>query len=230
MIPWKTIGRTRTPDGGELVLYQQAHEFVIRVDGHELMSSREHASEESMAELVCGQLAQAEAPRVLIGGLGLGYTLAATLRLLPETARVIVAELVPAVVEWNRGPLANLAGRPLADPRVEVKVRDVADVLRATRQRYDAILYDVDNGPAALTRKANQLLYSDPALKRVKSTLRPGGVFSVWSAAPDATFAARLRRLGFTQVAAHDVPSRGVGGGPKHTIFVARAPEIFGTS
>jgi spermidine synthase len=225
MNPWEKIDVARAPDGGELILYQRDHEFVIRIDGRELMSSHAHGSEEAMAELACARLAQAEAPRVLIGGLGLGYTLAAALRLLPATARVLVAELVPAVVEWNRGPLANLAGRPLDDPRVEVKVLDVADVLRATRQRYDAILFDVDNGPVALTRKANQILYSDLGIKRVKSTLRTGGVFSVWSAAPDTIFAERLRRLGFTNVVTHDVHSRGVAGGPKHTIFVALAPE-----
>jgi spermidine synthase len=217
---WEKIAVARAPEGGELVLYRRACEFVIRVDGHELMSSRAHGSEEAMAVLACERFAQAEAPRVLIGGLGLGYTLAATLRLLPATARVVVAELVPAVVEWNRGLLADLAGRPLDDPRVEVKVLDVARVLRATRQRYDAILYDVDNGPAALTRKANLILYGDQGIRLVRSTLRPGGVFAVWSAEPDLLFAARLRRFGFADVVTHDVSARGVAGGPKHAILV----------
>jgi spermidine synthase len=227
MIPWEQIDAARAPDSGELVLYRQGREYMIRIDGRELMSSGAHVSEDALAELACARLAQSGAPRVLVGGLGLGYTLAAALRLLPAAARVVVAELVPAVVEWNRGPLAGLAGHPLDDPRVEVKVLDVAGVLRATRQRYDAILYDVDNGPAALTRKANQLLYDEPGIRLVKSALRPGGVFSVWSAEPDAIFAERLCRLGFTRVVTHEAPCRSTGGGPKHAILVAELPPLL---
>jgi spermidine synthase len=131
----------------------------------------------------------------------------------------MVAEIVPEVVAWNRGPLAALAGAPLADPRASVHVGDVGALLRTTAVRYDAILLDVDNGPVALTRKGNQLLYGDPGIATAKRALRRGGVLAVWSAAPDAGFLRRLRRAGFT-AEAHDVPARGVGGGPNHTIFV----------
>jgi spermidine synthase len=184
MLPWRELGRARAPDGGELILRERDGEFVIRVDGHELMSSRAHGSEEAMAHLACDHLAAAEAPRVLVGGLGLGYTLRATLDVLPASARVVVAELVPAVVEWNRGPLGPLAGRPLDDTRVEVHTGDVMALLRKTTVRFDAVLLDVDNGPAALTRKANQLIYGPTGLETIKRALRRGGALAVWSASP----------------------------------------------
>ncbi len=221
MIPWEKLGAARAPDGGELILYRRDGEYVIRVDGRELMSSRAHGSEEFMAELACEMFAANEAPRALIGGLGMGFTLASALRVLPPGAKITVAELVPAVVEWNRGPLAPLAGRPVEDPRVTIDARDVGAVLRAAKQRFDAIMYDVDNGPVGLTRKANNVLYSDQGLALVKRTLRPKGVFAVWSAMPDAKFEARLRKAGF-EAKSHSVPARGIAGGPKHTIFVGR--------
>ena len=161
MKPWQILGRERAPEGGELVLYHSDGNYVIRVDGKELMSSRAHDSEEVLAQLGCRHLQSAKSPRVLIGGLGLGYTLRAALAVLPKDASVTVAEIVPAVVTWNRGPLADLAGRPLEDPRVIVEPRDVGLVLRTTRVRFDAILLDIDNGPAGLTRKGNQVLYAD---------------------------------------------------------------------
>jgi spermidine synthase len=193
---------------------------VIRVGGRELMSSRAHGSEEELAELACRPHAQAAAPRVLVGGLGLGYTLRATLDILPRGARVVVAEIVSAVVEWNRGPLAPLAGRPLDDARVSVEGCDVAHLLRRG-PRWDAILLDVDNGPIALTRMANHVLYTQVGLGVAKAALRPGGTLAVWSAAPDRAFVTRLRKAGFTAEAV-DVPARGVAGGPMHTIFVGR--------
>jgi len=217
VIPWHTLGSARAPDGGELVLYQRGGEFVIRVDGRELMSSRAHGSEEEMARRACGSGAR----DVLIGGLGLGYTVRAALDALPADARVVVAEIVPAVVEWNRGPLAHLAGRPLEDLRVSVEVADVGRVLRAGR-RFDAILLDVDNGPVALTRKANHALYGPTGITVAKSALRRGGVLAVWSAHRDDRFVSRLRKAGFTPEAV-DVPARGVAGGPMHTIFFGRA-------
>jgi spermidine synthase len=217
VIPWQTLGRARAPDGGELVLYQRGGEFVIRVDGRELMSSRAHGSEEEMARRACG----AATKDVLIGGLGLGYTVRAALDVLPAEARLVVAEIVPAVVEWNRGPLAHLAGRPLDDPRASVEVGDVGRVLRGGH-RWDAILLDVDNGPVALTRKANHALYGPTGIATAKAALRRGGVLAVWSAHRDDAFMSRLRRAGFT-VEATDVPARGVAGGPMHTIFLARA-------
>ena len=220
MIPWQKLGAARAPEGGELVLYQRDDEFVIRVNGLELMSSRAHGSEERLAELACGGL-RPEA-RVLIGGLGMGFTLAAALARLPASATVVVAEIVPAVVEWNRGPLAHLAGRPLDDRRATVEVSDVGRLLRGSTRRWDAVLLDVDNGPQALTRKANHTLYGEQGLKLTRSVLRPGGTLAVWSAASNDRFARTLRWVGFT-VEVHDVPARGRAGGPLHTIFLARA-------
>jgi len=159
--------------------------------------------------------------RVLIGGLGLGYTLRAALDALPADAEVVVAEIVPAVVEWNRGPLAHLAGRPLEDPRAMVHEGDVGRVMRSGG-RWDAIMLDVDNGPVALTRKANHALYVATGIATAKAALRRGGILAVWSAHRDDRFASRLRRAGFT-VEVTDVPARGVAGGPLHTIFFARA-------
>ena len=222
MIPWETLGKERAPDGGELILYRRGGEFMIRVDGRELMSSRTHGSEDVLAELACAGLKDLEAPRVLVGGLGLGFTLRAALDVLPSAARVVVAEIVPAVVEWNRGPVGPLAGRPLEDHRVAVVVKDVGAVLRRTKERFDAILLDVDNGPAALTRKGNHGLYVETGLVATRAALRPGGVLAVWSAAPDDVFVRRLERARFA-VSTHVVPARGIGGGPKHTVFLARA-------
>jgi spermidine synthase len=218
MIPWEILGRARAPEGGELVLYRRGGEFVIRVGGRELMSSRAHGSEEELAALACRDLPPGA--RVLVGGLGLGYTLRATLDRLPADGRVAVAEIVPAVIEWNRGPLAALAGRPLDDPRVTVEAADVGQLVRRG-PRWDAILLDVDNGPVALTRKGNHGLYSQPGLMAARAALRPRGVLAVWSAAPDRRFVGRLRKAGFSAEAV-DVPARGVGGGPMHTIFVGR--------
>ncbi len=222
MIPWERLGSAKAPDGGELVLYRRDDQYVIRVDGQELMSSRAHGSEERMAELACADLAARAGARVLVGGLGMGFTLRAVLDAVGPDARVRVAELVPAVVDWNRGPLADLAGRPLDDRRVELHVGDVGALLRAGGPRHDAILYDVDNGPQALTRKGNQVLYGAQGLTLVKGALRPGGRFAVWSASPDQRFATSLRRAGFAAVDIHEVPARGRAGGPRHTIFVAR--------
>jgi spermidine synthase len=221
VIPWERLGRARAPDGGELVLYRRDDEFVIRVDGRELMSSRAHGSEEELAGLACAGLGERDDARVLVGGLGLGYTLRAALDRVGSGATVVVAEIVPQVVEWNLGPLADLARRPLEDPRVEVHVGDVGGLLRATRARFDAIILDVDNGPVALTRKANQVLYGETGLALAKRCLRGRGALAVWSAAPDARFEKRLRKAGF-RVEVEETPARGRGGGPMHTIFVGR--------
>jgi len=214
------LGAARAPEGGELVLYERAGEFSIRVNGHELMSSRAHGSEERLAALACAHLR--EEARVLIGGLGMGFTLRAALDQLSVRARVVVAEIVPAVVTWNRGPLAHLAGRPLDDARVEVEVRDVGRVLRETKERWDAILLDVDNGPQALTRKANHVLYGEQGVALARQALRRDGVYAVWSASPDDAFVRRLRKAGFA-VETHEVPARGRAGGPLHTIFLGRS-------
>ena len=225
MIPWVFLESAQVPgNGGELVLYRRGEEFSIRVGNRELMNSRVHGSEEALAELACARIAGRLAPRILIGGLGMGYTLAAALRGLGTDGSVTVAELVPAVVAWNRGPLSALAGDPLRDGRVTVHEIDVARVLRAAREAYDAILLDVDNGPEGLARKENDWLYARPGLEATHTALRPGGVLAVWSAAPNQVFAQRLRRVGFAVDEAH-VPARSSGKGRRHTIWLAvRSP------
>ncbi|MGE0257094.1 MAG: hypothetical protein AB7T39_21070, partial [Alphaproteobacteria bacterium] len=168
MKPWELLGETRTPDGSLLTLTRHVSEIVIMANGKTLMSNRAHGSEEAMAAMVCPHLAALDDPHVLVGGLGMGFTLRATLDLLPPTAIVTVAELIPAVVEWHRGPLGPLANHPLKDPRVRVEVNDVAAVLRANaaekRRPFDAIMLDVDNGPAAFTSEENRGLYTSQGL------------------------------------------------------------------
>ncbi len=220
MKPWKVIDRAPAPGGGELVLHQRGEEFAIRVNGRELMSSRQHGSEEKMAEVACARLAS-KRPRVLIGGLGLGYTVRAALDRLPPGAEVVVSELVPAVVAWNQGVLAPLAGRPLEDSRVKVEARDVGDLLREAQAEYDVVLLDVDNGPEALTQEENRWLYGERGLNAIRRALRPRGMVVVWSASSDRAFAQRLKRAGFdTEVV--ETPARGKGGGPMHTLFIGR--------
>ena len=220
MKPWKVIDRAPAPGGGELVLQQRGEEFAIRVNGRELMSSRQHGSEEKMAEVACAGLA-GKRPRVLVGGLGLGYTVRAALERLPPSAEVVVSELVPAVVTWNQGVLAPLAGRPLEDARVKVEARDVGELLREADGTYDAVLLDVDNGPEALTQEQNRWLYGERGLATIRRALKSRGVVVVWSASPDHLFAKRLERAGFdTEVV--ETPARGKGGGPLHTLFIGR--------
>jgi spermidine synthase len=225
MIPWEILGREQAPAGGELVLYHRNGEFVIRVDGRELMSSRSSYSEEEMARLAIARLSDRETPRVLIGGLGMGFTTRAALDALPARAEVVVAEIVPAVIAWNRGPLAPLAGRPLEDPRTHVEPIDVGRLMKETRVRFDVILLDVDNGPQGLTRKSNQMLYTDVGLDTARRALRPGGLLAVWSASEDAAFARRLRKAGY-ETETRQVPARGPAGGPRHTIFLGRLPVV----
>ena len=201
-------------------LYQRATEFSIKAGNAELMNSRAHGSEDALAELGCAGLAERCAARVLVGGLGMGYTLAAALRQLGPDAELVVAELVPAVVRWNRGPLAHLAGHPLSDARVKVYEQDVGKLLRAERVGFDAILLDVDNGPEGLTRKANDWLYGFEGLDAAYAALRPAGVLSVWSAGPDSAFAQLLRKVGF---AVNEARVRAHGGrGARHVIWTAK--------
>lgn len=220
MLPWDLLDSARIPESrGELCLYRRGDEFSIRVDRDELMNSRVHGSEETLARIACDRVAGRPHARVLIGGLGMGYTLAAALERLGADSRVVVAELAPAVVEWNRGPLAALAGHPLRDERVTVFEGDVAEVLKAESQAYDAIVLDVDNGPEGFTRKANDWLYARSGLTRAFAALRSGGVFAVWSATPDRAFTFRLRCAGF-KVEDFRVPA-GAGAGGRHTIWIA---------
>ncbi len=221
MIPWQLLDSAPVPgEGGELRLYRRGGEFSIRVDGAELMNSRVHGSEDALAKLACARIASLPAPRVLIGGLGMGYTLAAALNRLGTESRVEVAELVPAVVAWNRGALAELAGRPLADGRVTVRECDVAEMLRTEQRAYDAILLDVDNGPRGLTRKGNDRLYTRSGLAAISAALRPGGVFALWSASPERAFGELLRNAGFA-VDEERIRARGPRGGGYHTIWIA---------
>jgi len=221
MIPWELIDSAKAPGGGELRLYRRGREYSIQVNGNELMNSRVHGSEEALADLACAHIADRSSPRILIGGMGMGYTTAAALRRLGADGHVVVAELVPAVVEWNRGPLADLAGYPLDDDRVTVREQDVALVLRSEQQAYDAILLDVDNGPEAMTRRGNAWLYGRAGLEAASTALRPEGVLAVWSAGPDRAFTERLRLAGFEANEVR-VPARGKGqGGQQHTIWLA---------
>ena len=224
MNPWQLLGRAQTPGGGaEIVLRQRDTEFSITADNWELMNSRIYGSEEAMAKLGCQNLAKHPRPRVLIGGLGMGYSVRTALDILGEDAQVVVAELVPAVVEWNRGVLADLAGHPLDDGRVELHVGDVVQLIKTARGDYDAILIDIDNGAEALVRKGNNWLYSLPGLTTTYAALRPGGILAMWSAGPQPAFVRRLRRAGF-EVDEVKVRARGVSnrkGGAHHVVWIA---------
>jgi len=221
MKPWEVLRETRTPDGTAMALTRRDKEFVILANGKSLMSSLMHGSEEALAALACPKVRRVEEPSVLIGGLGMGFTLRATLNLLPAHARIIVAELVPAVVEWNRGPLGPLAEHPLKDRRVDVVVGDVANVLAASRNMFDAVLLDVDNGPAAFTASANAGLYSERGLAAARTALKDDGVLAIWSAWDDRKFVQRLRYAQFDVDVEH-VRGRLKKGGPHHAIFLAR--------
>ena len=219
MKAWEVLGQTCTPDAGDMRLVRRNDEYVILVNGKTLMSSRMHGSEEALAGVACRYARTIEQPRVLVGGLGMGFTLRATLDVLPPDATVTVAELVPAVVEWNRGPLAPLAGHPLKDRRVRVVVTDVGFTLRANPGRFDVILLDIDNGPAAFTASANGRLYDNSGVAAGYAALRIGGALAVWSAWDDAKFERRLRFHGFV-VKVERVRARLQKGGPRHTIFL----------
>jgi len=221
MIPWQLLDSAQVPGENEtLRLYRRGGEFSIRVEGSELMNSRVHGSEDAMAELACTRIASLPSPRILIGGLGMGFTLAAALNRLSAESRVVVAELVPAVVAWNRGALAALTGHPLDDDRVTVREVDVAHILQAEHRAYDAILLDVDNGPRGLTRKGNDWLYTRTGLDAAFRALRPAGVFTLWSASPNRAFAKLLRKTGF-KVDEERVRARDARRGGYHTIWIA---------
>ena len=225
MIPWEVLGEAAAPDGTTLTLMRRGHEYVILANGKSLMSNRMHGSEEALATFGLKSLPSsakgADAPRVLVGGLGMGYTLRATLDHLPPAASIDVAELLPAVIEWNRGPLGPLASHPLADRRVRVIQGDVAATLRANPGAFDAVLLDVDNGPVAFTTEFNGGLYANAGIANARAALKPGGTLAVWSAWDDRKFEQRLRYAGFTVTVEH-VRARLKQGGPYHTIFVAR--------
>ena len=221
MKPWELLGDARAPDGALLALMRRDREYVIFANGKLLMSSRMHGSEEAAATFALNDLARAESPSVLVGGLGLGFTLRAALDRLPESAVVTIAELVPAVIDWNRGPLGPLAAHPLDDRRVRLESEDVLVVLRRSAGKYDAVILDVDNGPDAFTTSGNASLYGDHGLRTIHAAMKPQGVLAVWSAWEDRKFEQRLRYHGFA-VKVERVRARLKQGGPRHTIFLAR--------
>jgi spermidine synthase len=220
MIPWEQLAAAQIPGGGDLRLMRRGAELSIMSGATELMNSRLGGSEEALATLACAAIGGRPAPKILIGGLGMGFTLRAALAALAPQAEVVVAELAPAVVAWARGPLAGLFAGSLEDPRVRVLEADVAEVIGQQPAAWDAILLDVDNGPGGLNRQANDLLYGEAALATTRQTLSTGGVLAVWSAAPDAPFVARLRRSGFA-VAEKRVRARRDGRGAHHIVWLA---------
>ena len=192
----KLIATARVPDGVELKLMRRGSEFTIFLNGNELMSTRASASEEALATISCGRLAEQRAPQLLIGGYGMGFTLRAALAMLGADANVTVAELVPEILDWARGPMEALTGGCLDDPRVVIVRDDVAVLIDAACDGYDAILLDVDNGPDGLTRRANDRLYSVRGLEAAMSALKLGGILAIWSAEPDTAFIGRLESAG----------------------------------
>ncbi len=212
------IERTLTPSG-EMVLYQRDEEFSIRVGGVELMNSHNHGSEDDLGQMSCERLAGIAAPRVLIGGCGLGYTLRAALDHLPPAARIDLVEIVPAVLTWNRTVVAHLAGQPLADPRVTAIEGDVVEVIRSATARYDTIILDIDNGPDGLS-KGNSALYRMSGLASIHAALVPGGLCTVWSSFESPTFTSSLRSVGF-EAEVRRIKARHRGG-PRHYIWFAQ--------
>jgi spermidine synthase len=224
-VSWIELDRAATQDGGEISLRCRDGIYEIRINGWELMSNRAHRSEEALAALTCTELG--DAARVLLGGLGLGYSLRAALDCLPADALVMVAELLPALVEWNRGVLGKLAGHPLRDPRVALRIGDVGAIIDAAETAFDAILLDVDNGPQPLTDQGNQRLYGPDGLAAARRALRPGGVLAVWSADPAPAFEQALAAAGFTAESV-EVSPRGTPDGPMHTILLGKLAKAPG--
>ncbi|TNF82423.1 MAG: hypothetical protein EP301_11920 [Gammaproteobacteria bacterium] len=222
MSRWELIETTDIPGGGELRLFGRDDEFAIRIAGSQgdLMNSRTHGSEDALGQLACEPLQNREAARVLIGGLGMGFTLAAALACLRADAAVTVAELVPGVVAWNRKRIGVCANYPLRDSRVDIEIADVGELIRESSDRFDAILLDVDNGPEGLTHPENDRLYSLEGLSAAYGALREGGILAVWSVSPAKAFVKRMRTVGFTveeqRVRAHR------GKGSRHVIWLAR--------
>jgi len=219
---WTLLGEAPIPDSEQsLSLYQGKDDFFIKISsgGGELMSTRKHGSEDALGALPCQRLRNRESARVLIGGLGMGFTLSAVLKEVGPGAEVTVAELIPEVVDWNRGPLGERSGFPLNDPRTKVHVGDVAKLMRRKRGYFDVIALDVDNGPEGLTQSANDWLYSTPGIIAAQEALTPNGILAYWSAGPDQAFHDRLRRCGFLveEVSVHAHGKKGA----RHTIWLA---------
>lgn len=218
MTPRELIATAKVPGGVELRLVRHGDDHMIMIDNNELMSSRVGGSEEALATMTCDRLRKGIAPHLLIGGYGMGFTLRAALAMLGTKAKVAVAELVPEIIDWARGPMATLTAGCLDDPRVHLIAGDVAAAIMTATNRYDAILLDVDNGPSGLVRAANDGLYSVKGLGAAMSALRPGGILAIWSATPDAAFTKRIKHAGFS-VEEVTARARSNGKGPRHTIW-----------
>lgn len=220
MIPWTHLDTAEVPGGAALRLMRRGEEFSIKLGSNVLMNSQLTATEQALATMACDKIKTHAAAKILIGGLGMGFTLRAALTVLGPDARIVVAELVPKVVAWARGPMAALFGGSLTDPRVTIEEQDVVDLIAPARAGYDAILLDVDNGPNGIVRKANDRLYDVNGLAAAHKALRPGGVLAVWSSAPDAKFTGRLRKSGF-DVTENAVRAKGPQGRAQHFIWIA---------
>jgi spermidine synthase len=221
MIPWEKLDTTRIPGtDGELRLMRRGNEFSIMLGTNELMNSRLSGSEAALATLAAKKIEAVKNPHLLIGGLGMGFTLRAALGVLGKKARIVVAELVPSVVAWARGPMAAIFGESLNDPRVSIREMDVTEIIRSSRATFDAILLDVDNGPEGLTSQANDGLYDSSGLRSAHAALRAGGVLAVWSSGSNPAFAKRLRGADF-DVNEVSVRATGRGGGARHIIWIA---------
>ena len=221
MRPWTLLGTATVPgEGAPLRLMQRGDEFVIMAGTNPLMNSRMSGSEEDLATLSWERIAGRKSPHILIGGLGMGFTLRAALAVVPAEVRITVAEIVPEIVAWARGPLAHIFGGCLNDPRVTIAVDDVGRLIAQHKTAYDAILLDVDNGPEGLSRDGNDRLYSLSGLSKARAALKPGGMLAVWSAHPDAKFTRRLRETGF-RVEEIGVRERHGKKGARHTIWLA---------
>jgi spermidine synthase len=219
LLPWILLDTAKIPGGGELKLKRRGGEFSIMLGDNELMNSRLSGSEEALATLSAAKIGARPSLRMLIGGLGMGFTLRAALKTLDASAHIEVAELVPAVVAWARGPMEEVFAGSLADSRARIREGDVGEIIRSSAAAYDAILLDVDNGPDGLTRKANDSLYDGPGLTAARKALKPGGVLAVWSSGPDEDFTRRLRKAGFT-VEENSVRA-GRSKGKRHMIWIA---------
>ncbi len=223
MKPERLIDRTPTPEGGDLLLYERDGVFTLRIGGIELMTSRAHDSEKELAFLAMKHVTRTRRPRVLVGGLGMGYTTRAALDSAPLPSEVVVAELLPAVVRWNRDHLGGLAGRPMDDPRVKIVERDLFDVIKDSPQGFDVILNDVDNGPGGCSLDQNERLYRPDGLAAIRRCLRPGGVLGIWCVDDDPRFVKTLTAAGF-KAHAETIFARNVPKGHRHTVFIGQVP------
>jgi len=223
MQPWVVADRGRAPDGSEVLLACRGEEWVVRLGGRLLVSSRVHGSEEALASLALAKLSQRRA--ILVGGLGLGFTIRAVLDRVPSDARVILAELIPQIVTWNRGPVGHLAGHPLEDARVRTQIGSVFDRIAEATKAFDAILLDVDNGPSSPLHSGNARLYSPVGVQACRNALRANGVLAIWSASPDRRYEERLLRAGFA-TETHTTSARGAAKGVRHTVLLAVKPGV----